>query len=251
MTVRQAFSLLELLVVITAIVVVMALLAPGMHVATEKAQTVFCGSNQHAIGVATAQWLLEHNLRFPEIPNYGTLLGNKGTSAHYGSRNWDEQQRPLNVYLGYTDGPVRSAECPSDEGDILTYDGLLFLDTESPGTYTPTENTYRGYGSSYQEAFRKPRWGVKPVFGKLGSSTETSLRLGDIDRQNNKILLGDWPIFGDRRINSPRTQWHAEGERRLNVLFADMHSEFYLFPNGEMDNPKNEAREPSPSFFWW
>jgi type II secretory pathway pseudopilin PulG len=252
----RAFSLVELLVVIMTIVLLMALLAPGLHLATQKAQVVFCGSNQHAIGVALTQYLIEHNRWFPQIRNYGALLGNRGVSEHYGSQKHTENDRPLNRYLGYTEGPVRAAQCPADQGDVLTYDSILDLadDNESPAVYTPTEHAYTGYGSSYQEAFRKPRWGVQAVFGSVGSPgfpPSPSLRMDHIERANNKILLGDWPIFGDRRLNSPRTQWHHEGERRLNVLFADMHSEFYLFPNGEMEKHTTKTKIPDPSFFWW
>jgi type II secretory pathway pseudopilin PulG len=246
----NAFTFLELLVVVALIALLMALLVPALDHALRAAQVVFCGSNQHAIGVGLSAWLADHRSQYPAVHNFGALLGNRGTSVHYGSDMYDERQRPLNPYLGYQQGPVRAAQCPADLGDILSFD--LLVNTNGPATYTPTENTYQGYGSSYQEAFKTSRWKVKAVFGQIGETASPSITRFQISRTDNKILLGDWPYFGDRRLGSDRTRWHtAKEERRLNILFADMHSEFFLFPHGEMENPWNADQSPNPSFYWW
>lgn len=250
---KGAFSLSELLVVLTIVVILLALLAPALSRASDMAEVMFCASNQHAIGRATAAWLADHKHAYPVILNYGTLLGNQGRSTQYGSDKWGSKARPLNIYLGYAGEPVRVAECPADIGDALSYE-------EENKTWTQTQSSYDGYGTSYVEAFANAKWGVKPLFGQapdptlstvLAPPTASKVRSYRISHPHNKIVLGDWPFYGDRRYDRERSRWHNEKERQMNMLFADLRVEFYAFPNGEMEKPTNASRVPDPSFYWW
>ncbi len=238
----KAFSLIELLVVLGIIVILLGVLAPALDQATHAAEVVFCASNEHAVGQSLGHWLMEHHQTYPAIRNYGTLMGNIGSSTQFGSNLWSARQRPLNAYLGYSAEAVRVAECPADAGDSLSYETL---------DWTPTPKAYNGYGSSYIEAYSTSKWGVRAVFGQINDPDRPSLRSTQIKRSYNKILLGDWPFYGDRRFDSERTRWHREDERQLNILFADFHVDFFLFPNREMENPSNSGRNPDPSFYWW
>ena len=56
---RPAFSLVELLVVITVIVMLLALLAPAMDTAIEQAQRAVCGANLHAIQAAMTGYAVQ------------------------------------------------------------------------------------------------------------------------------------------------------------------------------------------------
>jgi type II secretory pathway pseudopilin PulG len=53
---KTAFSLVELLVVITIIVVLLAMLMPAMDKAIEQAQRVVCAANQHVINVGAMSY---------------------------------------------------------------------------------------------------------------------------------------------------------------------------------------------------
>jgi hypothetical protein len=65
----------------------------------------------------------------------------------------------------------------------------------------------------------------------------------------SKIYLGDWPWFGDRDPNNPKSVWHNDrGKSVFPVLFGDSHVENFKFP------PNYQALDGQPSdpnFQWW
>jgi prepilin-type processing-associated H-X9-DG protein len=67
----------------------------------------------------------------------------------------------------------------------------------------------------------------------------------------NKILQGDWEWENSTfDIGNPATWWHnSRGQRRQNMLFADGHVVFYLFPA----DIKNwiSTPVPDPTWLWW
>src|SRR5688500_6591470 len=95
---RSAFTLVELLVVVTIIVVLLSLLAPGMDKAVGSAQLAVCLSNQHNIGIAIAQYHHDAKNRYPMLDVWWDLMGGAPAYTAYDTVT----QRPLNAYLGYT-----------------------------------------------------------------------------------------------------------------------------------------------------
>ena len=61
----RAFTLVELLVVITIIIVLLALLIPALDQAVYQAELAACGANQSAIGDAVFSYALDHKRRYP------------------------------------------------------------------------------------------------------------------------------------------------------------------------------------------
>ena len=57
----RAFTLVELLVVITIIGIVMALLLPAVHGARSMARKAHCQANLHQLGIANGQYVHHHN----------------------------------------------------------------------------------------------------------------------------------------------------------------------------------------------
>ena len=62
---RQAFTLLELLVVIGIIALLVALLIPAVSRAREKARDAQCRANLRQICAATLAYVADHDGRFP------------------------------------------------------------------------------------------------------------------------------------------------------------------------------------------
>ncbi len=62
---RRAFTLVELLVVVTIIVILIALLAPAIDKAIYQAELAVCGSKQHAIGLGVTQYAGEYKRWYP------------------------------------------------------------------------------------------------------------------------------------------------------------------------------------------
>jgi prepilin-type N-terminal cleavage/methylation domain-containing protein len=65
---RQAFSLVELLVVITIIVVLLALLTPALHKAIYQAALARCAANQRGVGQAAIQYAMNSRRFYPHRP---------------------------------------------------------------------------------------------------------------------------------------------------------------------------------------
>jgi len=68
MDARRAFSLVELLVVVTIIIALLAILMPSMGKAVRIAQTAQCASNQHQIGLGLHSYASDH---FGGLPSVG------------------------------------------------------------------------------------------------------------------------------------------------------------------------------------
>ncbi len=70
---RRAFSLIELLVVVSIIAILIALLLPALAMARRAAQATVCASNLHELGEAYIEYFTEehaHGLPYdPDVPN--------------------------------------------------------------------------------------------------------------------------------------------------------------------------------------
>jgi prepilin-type N-terminal cleavage/methylation domain-containing protein len=83
---RTAFTLVELMVVITIIVVLISLLAPSLDIAIEAAIRVKCAANLHAWGVAINQYAIDHRRR---VLSTIRLLSSQGSVYPYASCAWE------------------------------------------------------------------------------------------------------------------------------------------------------------------
>ena len=62
---QTGFTLVELLVVITIIVILLALLAPALDQAVYQAELAVCGGNHHAVSASTLAYAAQYRRRFP------------------------------------------------------------------------------------------------------------------------------------------------------------------------------------------
>ncbi len=65
---KHGFTLVELLVVITIIVILLALLTPALDKAIYQAELAACGSKLRAVGGGVLQYALDHARRYPHRP---------------------------------------------------------------------------------------------------------------------------------------------------------------------------------------
>jgi competence protein ComGC len=88
---RRAITLIELLVVVTIIVILLALLAPGLDRAIEAAARARCAANQHVFGVAHPSYAMDHRRKMMTQPRHytsaGSLSGVDG-GIPYGMMPW-------------------------------------------------------------------------------------------------------------------------------------------------------------------
>jgi len=82
---RKAFTLVELLVVISIIALLVSILMPALGRAREQARSVVCKAHFSQLGIAQMAYATE-NERFPQ--SYHNYMGRPAKSAIIGSNEW-------------------------------------------------------------------------------------------------------------------------------------------------------------------
>lgn len=243
---RRAFTLIEILVVITVIVILIALVLPALARGRTAARRTQCGVNLHSIGVAFCGYLNDNKGVFPVHGNWGNAVGKLGASLIYDTGTGtgfpgDQTSagvavpiRPVNRYL---DSPL-AARCPDDRGDSLRNN---------------IRNCYNAYGTSYLIEWQYDCYGVAHVTGD-GVRRRPLREDGAPGPLSRKAVMGDWVWHANRSLALWSNQWHnPRGLRQYMMLFADAHSEYFTFPK-EIEASEwagDGVIKPDPSRGWW
>lgn len=202
---KRQFTLIELLVVVAIIGILASMLLPSLAKAREAGKRAVCVSNEKQMGVAYTLYTDTHSGMFNTQTSWHAALGkdpdDEGSLA---------QDRLLNLFVDTR----KLAECPSDLGDE---------NNGAAGT-----KAYNVHGTSYMAAYDRNHWGIENA---TESSNETPKNISSFSQTSQKILLGEFSYHSNRSWDNPTTRWHATGNtRRVNMLFMDMHVEFFSFP---------------------
>lgn len=135
----QAFTLVELLVVTSILVVLVALLFPNLTRFVESANVAKCTSNQKAIVTAILQYAGENN---GQLPHYGVIpeQGRFDKSKYW----WNAvapylEQSPTDGALGY-----KIHRCPSADKEVSTTIGVHYAEKANKAPFAFKGGPYPG-----------------------------------------------------------------------------------------------------------
>lgn len=212
---QKKFNYIELLVIISIMGVMLSLILPSLRKSRIISYRSICQSNLRQAGIAYALYAYSHNKHFPTVTGsgYRHVMGNSGDGVPF-------KTRPLNTYLDTS----KIAECPADSGHPMF----------------ELDNVYKNWGSSYTAPWSKNLYAI----GYLSHPTKPRT-MDFFDLNDKKFIMGDHPYWANRDWTDKRSQWHWNGElRKTNMLFLDMHVEFYTFPREYNVFPQDEPLDP-------
>lgn len=219
---RRAFTLIELLTVITIISVLVAILVPSLVGARERGRITKCQGNLRELAAAALRYVTAHDDTFPVAADCSSgpcIFGNG--HQYFG---WDGKilnplgnvwVRPVNRELSLEptvpqSSAARIAECPSDQGAL--------------GQTGGPDRLFDALGSSYamnpilcQGAFSD--WKYRSV----------NLNLSDIIQPSIKVLVAEHVAFGltyDAFWTAIRPGWHDKTRPAAVTGFIDGHVEY-------------------------
>jgi prepilin-type N-terminal cleavage/methylation domain-containing protein/prepilin-type processing-associated H-X9-DG protein len=156
---RDAFTLVELLVVITIIAILASILFPVFAVAREKGRQATCLSNCRQIGMATLQYVQDSDERFPFAWGQGPVwIAALDPYMKVGTRN---PNVPVNQDGAWATGGGALTHCPTD-----------------------TQGLNISYSCNGLVAGANPDWGVPGFF-------DDSITLAAVNSPANLIWMGD------------------------------------------------------------
>jgi prepilin-type N-terminal cleavage/methylation domain-containing protein/prepilin-type processing-associated H-X9-DG protein len=227
---RRAFTLVELLVVITIIGILMSLLLPAVHSARESARRAQCANNIRNLGLAlnsyhtafkifppSSVWRVDNRLSVQNIEsttniqlyeNWVILILPQLENQNL--RNMFNLTQPINTTstTANSDGTNNSAAraislgvmlCPSDPYNQKPFDGTgstaaVLGSGWARGNYGANaalgKMSIKAHGSPFDAASLTGGWNNRFVQGVMGANV--SLRIDDIkDGASNTILVGE------------------------------------------------------------
>lgn len=212
--VHHGLTLLETVLSVTLIALLFSILLPALNSARTGSYRDRCQFNQHMIGQAWQNYLIDHNLEFPTVPvQPGWFYGGMRFSP-VSDTMIPDSNRPLTSYLGLSrtrDPNEVVCSCPADHG----------VTDADVSVGTGRRTALRSYGTSYR-ANHALLWWQSTESGELNGSGEgRGLNRQEITTAPSRLLLLGDPVWYEVAESTGRNaDWHGEPNSG-NLLFLD------------------------------
>jgi len=210
----RAFTLIEMLLVVSVIALLLALLTPTLRAGKCHADKVRCASNMHSMGNGLSQFIMDNQRELPGPSWYGQ-------SARY-NNSTKALNRWLAPYMGYPRATSSTSHinqqfiCPSFQPVAPT--GTALADCVIYGALSETNK------SNGRRVFGYPAFDGAAEYGPSGISSvrnpATAKAIKDIDQYNNPTA--GW-VAQTARV--PIHCYTGGSEALRNYLFFDFHVE--------------------------
>lgn len=219
---KSGFSVMELLIVVSIIVIIAALSFPAFNWALARSKQSACMDNLRQIGSAWMMYAAEHDGTLGDFSQSGT--------RYWGGRYsyWGGPQTANRALYPYLSNPIVFS-CPADIPN-------------SGGNRDTSRNLYRICGNSYMVADSSQR-------GVIAQSSESSGRtipgkLCTIESPSVTILAFDATVTN--KFYNQTNYWHPHNTS--NVLMVDGHVE--VFSQYTVETYQNPTNPPGYTWGW-
>jgi prepilin-type N-terminal cleavage/methylation domain-containing protein/prepilin-type processing-associated H-X9-DG protein len=240
---REAFTLVELLVVIGIIAILISLLLPSLNRARESARRTQCLSNIRQISMGFFMYTNENKGWFPCVAVFGSQLGWNGNGAIPPNTQmsptwvgWGEDwivwrnkqpEDPLEgSIIKYMNNPDPSVlRCPSDEGALSRAEQNVGIG--GPYAYSYAMNSYLSYGTVYNPLcpppFNSPS--TSTGFNNLRFKLDYAWKITQVKNSAQKIIVYevDERVLRDGRaqMQSPNVGTNANNKIMMVAIRHD------------------------------
>jgi len=226
---RDAFTLIEVLVVIAIVAVLVSVLLPALGKARLQAGALACGARLQQLSVGLALYLNEYDQTLPQtrgpLPGGGESVigalfgGTKGTLPFYGVSTIGAERRPLNRFV--VDSPVPPDSEPG-RAELAVYRSPVDRGSENTGIPVPglgrCDSMYDFVGSSYTLNDHSLEGEGAATLVPPGGG-----RMPMVAQASRTWVIGTHTIYNFQQDGDRGMRWFGAGAVQASLAFLDGH----------------------------